>query len=224
VLAPVISSNLDSATFDARQRGVALVLDSPLQPQDKIKLAPDLLAGVETDEPRRTLERAVDRNRGDFTGDERAAYDKLGRRADDVLVVAVKDSFRAAFLIAGALALLAAAFVLPAPGRRTALARAAIAALAVAAVYAALDASVGPEPVKIADPCQPREVPRAGGLGGILQDQALETLDQVACHFGSSREELVLALADQQDADRYKDRYGVNPRSAGDVLQGLIGK
>jgi hypothetical protein len=35
--------------------------------------------------------------------------------------------------------------------------------------------------------------------------------------------ELVLALADKRDAARYRERYGVDPRSAGDVLQGLIG-
>jgi hypothetical protein len=223
VLAPVVASNLDSATFRARERGVALVLDAPLPPQDKIRLAPELLSGVDSDQPRRSLSRAVDRNRGRFTGGELAAYDHLADRADDTLVQAVKESFRAAFLIAGALALLAVVFVLPGPGRRTTLARAAIAALALTAVYGALDAGLGPEPVKIADPCQPRASPQAGGIGGLLQDQALATLDQVACHFGSSREELVLALADKQDAKRYREHHGVDPRSAGDVLQGLIG-
>jgi predicted MFS family arabinose efflux permease len=223
VLAPVISSNLDSATFRARERGVALVLDSPLPPQDKLRLAPDLLAGVGSDEPRRSLARALDRDGARFSGSERDAYDRLGRRADDTLVEAVAESFRAAFLIAGALALVAAAFVIPAPTRRTALARAAILALTVPAVYALLDGATGPEPVKIADPCKPRETPHAGGIGGLLQDQGLAALDQVACHFGSSREELVLALADKRDAARYRARYGVDPRSAGDVLQGLIG-
>ncbi len=223
VLAPIVSSNLDSATFRARERGVAIVLDAPLPPQDKLRLAPDLLAGVQTDEPRRALARAIDRNRDRFSGSERAAYDRLGRRADDTLVQAVKESFRLAFLMAGALALVAAAFVVPGPGRRTTLARAAIAALTITALYGGLDATLGPKPVPIADPCNPRPSPQAGGIGGLLQDQALATLDQVACHFGSSREELVLALADKQDAKRYRERYGVDPRSAGDVLQGLIG-
>jgi hypothetical protein len=150
-------------------------------------------------------------------------YNRLGQRADDTLVQAVKESFRWAFVIAGALALVAAAFVLPGPGRRTTLARAAIAALAVTAVYGALDATLGPTPVNIADPCKPRAVPQSAGIGGLLQDQALSTLDQVACHFGSSREELVLALADTRDAKRYREKYGVDPRSAGDVIQGLIG-
>jgi MFS family permease len=223
VLAPIVASSLDSATFRARERGVALVLDSPLQPQDKIALAPQLLAGVGSDQPRRSLARAVDRNRARFSGADRAAFDRLGRRADDTLVQAVEESFRAAFIIAAVLALAAAVAVLPERSRRALLARAAVLALAVPAAYVVLDSSVGPEPVKLANPCSARPTPGGGGLSGVLQDQVLAALDQVACHFGSSREELVLALADKGDAKRYRDRYGVDPRSAGNLLQGLIG-
>ena len=67
------------------------------------------------------------------------------------------------------------------------------------------------------------ESPPAGGIAGVLQDQALATLDQVACHFGSSREELVLALATRATRSASSERYGVDPRSAGILLQGLIG-
>ena len=35
----------------------------------------------------------------------------------------------------------------------------------------------------------------------------------MACDNGSSREELVLALADQSEAEAYERKYGVNPRS-----------
>jgi predicted MFS family arabinose efflux permease len=224
LLAPIVASNLDSATFRARERGVALVLDSPLQPQDKIALAPELLAGVGSDQPRRSLARAVDRNRSRFSGSGRVAFDRLGRRADDTLVQAVEESFRLAFVIAAVLALAAAVAVAPEPGRRAALARAAALTLAVPLVYVVLDGAIGPEPVKIANPCTARSTPEAGGLGGVLQDQALATLDQVACHFGSSREELVLALADKGDDKRYQEHYGVDPRSAGNLLQGLIGR
>jgi MFS family permease len=223
-LAPILSSDLDSATFRARERGVALVLDAPLPPQAKLRLAPDLLARVDSDEPRRALDRAVDRDRSRFSGGERVAYDELGRRVDDTLVQAVKESFRAAFLIAGVLALAAAAFVLPGPRLRPALAVATLAALGVTGVYAALDATLGPEPVKIGDPCKPRETPDVGGIGGFLQTQALDQLDKIACHFGSSREELVLGFADDQDRKHYRERYGVDPRAAGDLFQGLLGR
>ena len=224
VLAPVVASKLDSATELAKERGVAIVLDSELPPADKLRLAPDLLAGVDDAEPRRGLQRAVDKHRGDVGVDQRAEYDRLGRRADDTLIQAVADSFQLAFTIAAALALAGAAAVLPDHRRRRALARTAIAALAVPLVYILLNATVAPEPVKIADPCGERALPGAGGLSGAVQDAALTSLDQIACHFGSSREELVLALADPDEAKKYKSRFGVNPRSAGDLLEGLIGR
>lgn len=223
ILAPVVASNLDSATERARERGVAVVLDSKLPPEKKIDLAPDVLGGVGSDRPRVDLRRSLAANRGRFTGAERAAYDRLGKRADDTLVQAVAESFRAAFLIAGAFALLAALFVLPARARRAPLAAAAGVALAVPLVYLLLDVTVAPEPVRIADPCVPRELPGTSGVGGFLQDRALSGLDTIACHFHASREELVLALADDGDARRFERRHGVNPRAAGNVLQGLIG-
>jgi hypothetical protein len=222
-LAPIVSSNLDSAPPLARARGVAIVLDAPLPPETKVKLAPDVLAGVRSDQARHDLQAALARHRGEFPSGQLPAYDHLADRADDTLVQAVADSFRTAFLIAAALALVAALTVMPAAARRVALARAAALAVAVALVYLVLDSALAPEPVKIANPCKTRGLPDTGGINGFLQAEALSTLDQVACHFGSTREELVLALADADDARRFQKRHGVNPRSAGDLLQGLIG-
>jgi hypothetical protein len=223
LLAPIVSSNLDAATERARERGIAIVLDSPLPPQDKITLAPALLAGVRSDEPRAELQRSLAAERGEFEDEALADFDALATRADDTLVDAVAESFRTAFVIAGVLGLVAAAFVLPAHARRRALVRTAAAAAALPLVYIALSATIGPDPVEIADPCEPRPAPESPGVTGVLQEQALEQLDQIACHFRSSREELVLALADEDDARRFEERHGVNPRSAGDLLQGLIG-
>jgi MFS family permease len=224
-LAPIVASNLTSATSKARERGVALVLDSSLPPQDKIRLAPELLAGVEDDEPRSGLAAAVDKNRSRFTGEDRARYDRLGDRADETIVAAVGDSFRLAFALAGALALLGAVAVWPATGRRRAFVRMAAAALVVPIAYLALRGALSPEPVKIADPCKERKLPPAEGLPGMVQDELLRRLDQIACHFGSSREELVLgALASEADRRAYRRQYGVDPRAGGDLLQGLIGR
>jgi hypothetical protein len=44
----------------------------------------------------------------------------------------------------------------------------------------------------------------------------------VACRVGSSREELVLALADDQASRDYERRYGINPRSALDVAGSFL--
>src|SRR6185295_13357421 len=111
IAAPIAAHQLDVATQTAKERGVALVLDAPLAPQDKIKLAPALLEGVDSDEPRAGLRRAVASERHNFAGRDRATYDDLGQRADDMLVTAVGEAFRSSFLLAGAAGLLAAALL-----------------------------------------------------------------------------------------------------------------
>jgi MFS family permease len=223
VLAPVVSANLDSATERAKERGVAVVLDSPLPPEAKLKLAPDLLAGVSDEQPRRGLQRAIDHARGGFTGEQRGQYDRLGTKADDTLTEAVAESFRLAFIITALLAVGAAVAVLPAKTRRRAIERVALAAAAIPVAYVLLRVAISPTPVAIADPCKERTTPEAPGVPGVVQDAALVSLDQIACHFGSSREQLVLALADPGEARRYKREHGVDPRKSGNLLQGLIG-
>jgi hypothetical protein len=94
-------------------------------------------------------------------------------------------------------------------------------ALALPAVHAIVRPQVAPEPVVIADPCADRDLPDTGGIDGFVQDQALAALDRAACRFGSSREELALALADEDHARAYEAAHGVDPRSADGVLQAL---
>ena len=221
-LAPVASADLDEATQRARERGVALVLDARLPPQEKLRLAPDLLAGVEEQEPRAGLRDALAEHRRDVEGSQRAVYDRLSDRADETLVTAVGEAFRVAFLATGAFALLAAALVLP-RGITALIAGAAVLALALPVGYAIAHDRYAPEPVTLHDPCEDRDLPSTGGLGGFFQDRALELLDVTACRLGSSREELVLALADEDDARRFEERHGTNPRSVTGLLGGLLG-
>jgi predicted MFS family arabinose efflux permease len=222
VLAPIVSSNLETATERAKERGVAVVLDAPLAPTEKLRLAPVLLAGVDDEEPRHGLRAALETGRGTIAADERAAYDEVARRTDDTLVLAVGEAFRTAFLVTGLLGLLAAAAVLP---RRwtPALAAAAATALALPPAFVGLHAAKAPEAVQLSDPCKPRALPETGGLEGFLQDRALEVLDTTACKVGATREELVLALADEQERKRFERRHGVDPRSLSTLLQGLLG-
>ena len=59
-----------------------------------------------------------------------------------------------------------------------------------------------------------------------MQDEALKLLDKVACNNGSSREELVLALASHEEAKKYKRKYGIDPRSGRGLIEqglGLLG-
>jgi hypothetical protein len=130
----------------------------------------------------------------------------------------VAEAFRTPFLVTGAAALLAALLLVPWPPGRRAAAAAGVAAAAVAA-YGAVHATVAPEPVPIRDPCEDRPSVAAGGLGGFLQDRAYDLLDAAACRDGASREELVLALLEDDAARRYQADHGRDPRS----LLGLLG-
>jgi hypothetical protein len=236
----LIAHRLDVVTERAQEQGVALVLDAKLPPQDKLTLAPALLGGVEAERPRAGLEQALAQNRRDYEGEEGATYDQLAQRADDVLVSAVGDAFRIAFMIAGALAFIAAAALalgaakavgarwahpeLTGPARHAAWALALVVAgaLSLPLAYAAIHASTEPQRVAIQDPCADRALPGTSGISGFLQDRALEALDAAACRFGSSREELALALASDKAARRYEQRHGVDPRSVSSVLGNLI--
>jgi hypothetical protein len=221
VLAPVVSHDLQASTDRAKERGVAVVLDAKLPPTEKLRLAPDLLAGVDDDQPRHGLRTALDAGRSTIDGDDVEAYDQLAARVDDTLVLAVGEAFRTAFLVTGALALLAALAVLP-RRRSQALAAAAATALALPLAYAELHAVFAPDPVALRDPCQPRSLPHTGGLLGAGQDYVLGLLDTTACKAGSTREELVLALTDDGERKRFEQEHGVDPRSLGGILQTLL--
>lgn len=222
ILAPIISGQLDNAVETAQERGTALVLDARLPPLEKVQLAPALVSEVSRSDARGELQRSFDEHAGDFEGEERTEFQRLRGRTDEVLTRAVAEGFRLAFLITAAFAALAALILLP--RRRPAVLAAAV-ALAVAVPLAtwAVQEARAPEPVEIADPCEERDLPDTGGISGFLQDQALAALDRAACRFGSSREELVLALADEELASEYQREHGVNPRSIGGVLRGVLG-
>jgi MFS family permease len=231
ILAPIAQSELDSTLAETRERGAAIILDAPIDPRVKFDVAPKLSESVETEDPRGGLERVFADGRSEVDDDEREDYDALAERADEVLVAGVNDGFSTAFLVGAGLALLAALTLLPAAfhyslaGGRPAIAVgvASVAALAVGA-YALAAESERPEQVVIADPCEDRDNPGSGGITGFLQDAALVALDEVACRVGSSREELVLAMVDDDAARDYERRYDVDPRSvidlAGSVLPG----
>jgi hypothetical protein len=134
----------------------------------------------------------------------------------------VEDALGAPYLIAAGLALLAAALLLAAARRPAVWAAAAVAAACVA-VYAIEKHREAPPPVTLQDPCHPRPVPDSGGLSGLLQQQVLQALNQAACHVGSTREELALALFDRDRAAAFQRKYGIDPRSISGLLSLLGG-
>ena len=172
----------------------------------------------------------------------RSELDALADELDEIVLEAVDAAFSPAFAITGAMALLAALVLLPgrrrgpsaeaggAPGagpRGTLRAGAILAALAVAlalpAAYAIARTELEPEPVEIADPCEDRERDSVGGVEGAAEEVALDALDRAACEFGSSREELVLALFDEESRRAYEREHGVDPRSLEELLRGIVG-
>jgi MFS family permease len=225
LIAPIAAAQLDEAVADVRERGAALMLDARLPPLDKIQLAGPLVADLDPVNPRDSLREALDAEAPRFADDpeQRREYAELTERADETLVAGIEDAFRVAFVIAGALALVGAFAVLPrAPRARTVALAATVGALALPAMHAVARPEIAPERVEIADPCAARDLPATGGIDGFVQDAALTALDRAACRFGSSREELALALADEDEARAYRAAHGVDPRSAEGLLE-LLG-
>jgi MFS family permease len=224
-IAPIAAAQLDQAVADVRERGAALMLDARLPPLDKIQLAGPLVADLNSVNPRDALREALDAEAPRFADDpeQRREYAELTQRADETLVAGIEDAFRVAFVIAGALALAGAFAVLPRESRARRIALVATAAaLVLPAAHAVVRPELAPERVAIADPCAPRDLPGTGGIDGFVQDAALTALDRAACRFGSSREELALALADEDEARAYRATHGVDPRSADGLLE-LLG-
>lgn len=224
LISPITATRLADATRDARQQGVALVLDAQIDPIRKLELAPALLASVDTESPRAVLQKTIRENRDTVEGDQRVEYDRLAVRADATLVDAVGDSFFAAFALTGLLAIGGAALLVRVRPRAPVwVAGATVAACLVLAVQVVEWDRLAPEQVTLADPCKPRPLPASGGLTGTAQSAALGLLDRAACRYGSTREEYALALVDDADAERFEREHGVNPRSLGGLLSGLIG-
>src|SRR6266511_1698590 len=207
-------------TERAKLRTVAVVLDAPISPGEKLRLAPMLVASVRSDHPLAAVRSDARTARRQVEPADRRRFDAMFDRVETVFVGAAGDAFHRAFLVAAALAFLAA-LLLVVDARRLALAVIA-AGGAVIGAQALADHYAAPRAVAIADPCRPRQLPHTGGFGGAVQVVALRALDAAACRLGASREELVLALADKSEAQRFRRRHGVSPRSIGALLR-LLG-
>ena len=225
LLAPIAAVQLDRAAEQVRERGTALILDAKLPPGDKLGLAEVATADLEAIAPRAVLRDSLDEARRYVDEDDLTAYDAFSSRADETLVSALSEAFRPAFLICGALALLAAGSVAVTSRARLGAAVPACVAVAILLVpaQAGIAAAAEPAPVVIADPCKRRDLPGTGGLGGLLQDGSLRLLDIAACRYGSSREKLALALVDDDEAAAYERAHGVDPGALRDLAR-AVGK
>jgi hypothetical protein len=215
---------LEADAERTRQGIAALVLDARLPPADQRELIGVAIADLSPVDPRGQLTAALEQT-ATAEPDDRPARARLVRRIDETLVAGVRETHMPAFLACSALALLGRAAALPSGG--PALRRSGAAATAAVAVVAlpALGADrLAPEPVTIADPCDRRELPRTGGVDGFVQDVGLVAVDRAACGLRSSREELALALVDEEAGRADDAEHGFDPRSVTDLLGGIAGR
>jgi hypothetical protein len=92
---------------------------------------------------------------------------------------------------------------------------------AVAAVLAAYVALGGAsyEPTPVADPCERREWRDPGSLQAVLEQVALSALDGAACDLGVAREDIVLALRDEESLDAFAREHGIERADAERALK-----
>jgi MFS family permease len=220
-LAPVIHHDLDRAIERAKLQSVGVVLAAPIGPREKISLAPKLVAAVHTSRPLAGVRADARNARATVETAERTRFDAMFHRIEVTFVAAARDAFANAFLIAAALAFAAAALLIV--EARSAAIAAIAAGACVAGTQALVNHFAAPETYTLAAPCESRELPHSGGLGGVTQDVVLKAVDAAACRFGATREELVLALADKSEAKRFERKHGVNPSIVGALLRLLTG-
>ena len=70
------------------------------------------------------------------------------------------------------------------------------------------------EPTPVADPCNERPWRDPGGFQAVLEQIVLSALDGAACDLGVSREELVLAVSDEESLDAFAAEHGISRSDA----------
>jgi hypothetical protein len=70
------------------------------------------------------------------------------------------------------------------------------------------------EPTPTADPCATRDWRDPGGVSEALEQIALSALDGAACELGVSREDLVLAVRNEEALERFADENGISRADA----------
>jgi hypothetical protein len=99
----------------------------------------------------------------------------------------------------------------------------ALAAVAAVVVPYLLLGGASYEPTPVADPCAAREWRNPGSVQRVLEQVALSALDGAACRLGVSREELVLAFADEDTLAEFTDAHGISADDAERALHdGLL--
>ncbi|MET0820786.1 MAG: MFS transporter [Aeromicrobium sp.] len=117
ILTPVFTGDLQDAQRPAEEAITALVIDAPLQPQDKIAVAKALGSAL-ADQRGQVPDLAPAFATLDVDSADRPALTALQRRLDDQLERAANRAFRDSFLVGAALALAALLTLVRPPARR----------------------------------------------------------------------------------------------------------
>lgn len=75
------------------------------------------------------------------------------------------------------------------------------------------------EPTPVADPCLRREWRDPGDLQAVLEQVVLSALDGAACELRVSREDLVLAVSDEESLDDFADEHGISREDAEQAVE-----
>ena len=114
ILAPVATARLEDATDRAILQGASLVLDAQIDPLKKLELAPGPARRRRRRPPARGAAATRSTRGAPSSPPTPPSTTGSANRLDDVVIVAIQDAFRIAYLIAAALALVAAALFLAA--------------------------------------------------------------------------------------------------------------
>jgi MFS family permease len=225
VLTLIFSAELPDQQRAAERSGTALVLDAKLSPSTKIALG-DAIAERIAAAGGRLPELGPAFAKVTPPVEARAAYAELQDRLTGELDKAATHAFSGVFLIAGGLALLA---VIPIAlsgnagmGRRNGGAAAVLAVASSVAVLGSYLAMGGAsyQPLEVADPCAPRPAEELRGRdSAVLEQIGLSALDGAACRLRVTREELALALADEEARRAFLTAHRVSNEGLEDAVR-----
>jgi hypothetical protein len=78
-------------------------------------------------------------------------------------------------------------------------------------------------PAKVADPCVQREWRNPGGVSHVAEQIVLSALDGAACELGVTREEIVLAFANEDSRKRFAIDHGISEQRLDELVRtGLL--
>jgi hypothetical protein len=78
-------------------------------------------------------------------------------------------------------------------------------------------------PAKVADPCIQREWRNPNGVSQVAEQIVLSALDGAACKLGVTREEIVLAFANDDSRKRFAREHGISERRLDELVRtGLL--